>query len=370
MGRCNLTAMGRPIGKIEVDTTQRRELERVSKSHTSQRREILRARIVLERANGSSLEDISERLGVRRRIVGKWCARFERHGLAGLKDAKGRGRPMTIPDATKYRAITEAVTKPPARSRWSTRSMGRKLGISDTTVQRLWQANDIKPHRTRTFKVSKDKRFEEKFWDVIGLYLEPPAKALVLCCDEKSQCQALERSQPGLPLGIGHIRTKTHDYIRHGTITLFAALNYLDGKIISRTAERHTHKQWLDFLKQIDRETPKELAIHLISDNYSTHKHETVRNWLKRHPRIHLHFTPTSSSWMNLVERFFRDLTEDVVREGSFSSTKALVSAINGYLAERNMAPVRYVWKKEGAEILGKIRRAKLALAKSKTSEL
>lgn len=361
--------MGRPIGKLEVDATQRRELERIHKSHTSQRRDVLRARIILERANALSLKDVAEKLGVRRRIVGKWCSRFERFGMAGLKDAKGRGRPGTIPDSIKERAITEAVSKPSSRSRWSLRSMGRQLGISDTTIHRLWQANDIKPHRTRTFKVSNDKQFDEKFWDVIGLYLEPPAKALVLCCDEKSQCQALERTQPGLPLGIGHIRTKTHDYIRHGTITLFAALNYLDGKIISRMAERHTHRQWLDFLVQIDKETPQKLTIHLISDNYSTHKHPAVVKWLKRHTRIHVHFTPTSSSWMNLVERFFRDLTEDVVREGSFTSTKELVSAIDRYLAERNISPVRYVWKKKGAEILEKIRRAKVALGKLDTNE-
>lgn len=237
--------------------------------------------------------------------------------------------------------------------------MAAHAGVSVGTVHHLWRANDIKPHMTRTFKLSNDKHFEEKFWDVIGLYLDPPHKALVLCCDEKSQCQALERTQPGLPLGIGHIRTKTHDYTRHGTVTLFAALDYLDGKIISRTAERHTHRQWLDFLKQIDRETNPHLDLHLIMDNYSTHKHPAVAKWLAKHPRFHPHFTPTSSSWMNLVERFFRDLTVDVVRDGSFKSVKELIDDIQAYLAERNLAPRRYVWRKQGAEILDKIHRAR-----------
>ena len=241
--------------------------------------------------------------------------------------------------------------------------MARHSGLSRSAVQRLWAANDLKPHRTRTFKLSNDPQFEAKFWDVIGLYLNPPDKALVLCCDEKSQCQALERSQPGLPLGVGHIKTRTHDYIRHGTVTLFAALSYLDGKILSRTAEQHTHKEWLAFLKVIERETPSALEIHLIMDNYATHKHPAVKAWLARRPRFHTHFTPTSSSWLNLVERFFRDLTEDVVREGSFGSVRELVRAMETYLAERNLAPKRYVWRKKGEEILAKISRARAAQA-------
>ena len=206
--------------------------------------------------------------------------------------------------------------------------MAKEVGVSRHTVHTIWKRNDLKPHRTPTFKLSKDPKFEQKFWDVIGLYLHPPEKALVLCCDEKTQCQALERSQPGLPLGIGHIRTRTHDYKRHGTITLFAALNYLDGKLISRTEQRHTHVEWLRFLKQIERETPKSLAIHLIV-GYSTHKHERVRRWVDRHPRIHCHFTPTGSSWLNLVERFFADLTSDVIRDGSFRSVPELVAPSN-----------------------------------------
>jgi transposase len=244
--------------------------------------------------------------------------------------------------------------------------MARSVGISATSVRRIWSRNDLKPHRIRTFKVSKDPMFEEKFWDVIGLYLDPPEKALVLCCDEKSQCQALERTQPCLPLGIGNIRTKTHDYIRHGTITLFAALNYVDGKLISRTEEKHTHAEWLRFLKQIDRETPKDLALHLIMDNYCTHKDEDVIKWLDKHPRFKIHFTPTSSSWLNLVERFFADLTQDVVRDGSFESVRELVKDIELYMSERNLNPAPYKWKAKGEEILRKISRAKRALAEQK----
>jgi transposase len=249
--------------------------------------------------------------------------------------------------------------------------MAKAKGVSSHTVQTLWRSNDIKPHLKRTFKLSNDKDFEAKFWDVIGLYLDPPDRALVLCCDEKSQCQALERTQPGLPLRMGLVRTATHDYVRHGTLTLFAALSYLDGKIFRQTAERHTHKQWLAFLKKLDAETPGDLTLHLVLDNYGTHKHPKVKGWIKRRnhgqrkehglERIVLHFTPTSSSWMNLVERFFRDLTVDCVRDGSFTSVKALAAAIETYLQQRDLKPVRYTWSARGAEILAKIKRARAA---------
>ncbi len=241
--------------------------------------------------------------------------------------------------------------------------MAKAAGVSKASVQRLWAANDTKPHLTRTFKLSNDPCFEERFWDVIGLYLDPPEKALVFCCDEKSRCQALERTQPGLPLGIGHIKTATHDYIRHGTLTLFAALNYLEGKLISQITEQHRHQEWLAFLKKIHRETPKDLDIHLIADNYATHKHPEVKAWLAKHPRFHMHFTPTSSSWLNLVERFFRDVT-DRIAEGSFSSVKQLADTIITFLAERNEHPKRYVWKAKGEEILRKIHAAREILSK------
>jgi transposase len=359
---------------------QRAELEALVRAPTTAQRTVRRARLILACGQGRSQEQAAREVGVRRRIATKWCGRFRKLGLAGLADAPGRGRKPALSEALRARVITEATRPPAGRQRHSVRSMARAVGLSVGTVHALWRANDIRPHLTRTFKLSNDRRFEEKFWDVIGLYLHPPDKALVLCCDEKSQCQALERSQPGLPLGVGHIRTRTHDYIRHGTVTLFAALAYLDGKILSRTAPRHTNREWLAFLKQLDQEAPAGLTLHLIIDNYATHKHPNVLRWLawrnRRHeqaqgqPRLVQHFTPTSSSWLNLVERFFRDLTEDVVREGSFGSVRELTQAIERYLAERNLAPRRYGWKKSGAEILAKIQKARRALqAQTQTAQ-
>jgi transposase len=353
--------MARPVRGLEMDSAQRKELEGLVRASTTPQRTVQRARILLACADGLSQQEAARRVGVRRRIVTKWCGRFRKRGLAGLTDARGRGRKPSLSEESRALILTQATRPPKGKTRHSVRSMARTAEVSVGTVHALWQANDIKPHLTRTFKLSNDPQFEAKFWDVIGLYLNPPDKALVLCCDEKSQCQALERTQPGLPLGVGHIQTRTHDYIRHGTVTLFAALSYLDGKILSRTAEQHTHKEWLAFLKMIERETPPGLQIHLIIDNYATHKHPAVNTWLARHPRFHLHFTPTSSSWLNLVERFFRDLTEDVVREGSFGSVPELVRAMETYLVERNLAPKRYVWKKKGQEILAKIARARAA---------
>ena len=240
--------------------------------------------------------------------------------------------------------------------------MARVAGISPASVQRIWAANDIKPHLTRTFKLSKDPNFEEKFWDVFGLYLNPPDKALVLCCDEKSQVQALERTQPGLPLGIGHIRTQSHDYVRHGTVTLFTALDYLQGRLISTIESQHRHQEWLEFLKKINRETPKSLQLHLIVDNYATHKTPEVMAWLEKHPRFKLHFTPTSASWMNLVERFFAEITTRRIRRGSYSSVDDLKAAIYDYLLQHNTRPKPFVWTKSAEDILTRERRALDAL--------
>jgi transposase len=357
--------MARPISTIEVTESEQRELQRRVNAPTVSKRDSLRAAIVLRRSEGRRQVDVADELGVSVACVNKWSQRFERNGLEGLQDLTGRGRPPSISARRVEKVITQVTQPPKPRTRWSVRTMAREVGISPDSVHRIWRANDIKPHLVETFKVSNDKHFEEKFWDVIGLYLDPPERALVLCCDEKSQCQALERTQPGLPLGLGEIRTKTHDYKRHGTITLFAAMNYLDGKLISRTEERHTHVEWLRFLKQIDRETPKQLDLHLIVDNYCTHKEETVRKWLARQPRFHLHFTPTSSSWLNLVERFFGELTQDVIREGSFTSVRQLVQDIETYLDQRNLNPKPYKWKAKGEEILRKIQRAKDTLEKS-----
>ena len=365
--------MARPISILNLTSEQRKELQRIIRRPKATKREMSRAWIILHRADGLSQAQTALKVGVNRPVVIKWEKRFRASGLGGLAEAARSGRKPSV-TATVRQQIIDEVTRPLAGyTRWSSRRMAKAKGVSAHTVQRLWRANDLKPHITRTFKVSKDPHFEQKFWDVIGLYLNPPSKALVLCCDEKSQCQALERSQPGLPLGIGHIKTATHDYTRHGTVTLFAALNYLDGKIIRSTAARHTHKEWLAFLKQIDGETPEDLTLHLILDNYATHKHAKVRAWLKAinartlkahgHERIAFHFTPTSSSWLNLVERFFRDLTVDCIRDGSFTSVPDLVRSIESYLGHRDLEPKRYVWKAEGKAILEKIHRARAALA-------
>jgi transposase len=361
--------MARPISIIELTPSEEAELRRRVRAHTGSKRDSLRASIVLLRSEGVKQAEVARALNVSVACVNKWSQRFERDGMDGLKDKPGRGRKPSIALEVVSRVITEAGKVPKPRTRWTTRTMAKAVSISQSSVHRIWRANDLKPHIVEGFKLSNDPHFEEKFWDVIGLYLNPPERALVLCCDEKSQCQALERSQLGLPLTAGHGRTKTHDYIRHGTITLFAALNYLDGKLISRTEVQHTHVDWLRFLKQIDRETSRDVDLHLILDNYCTHKHQKVQDWLSRHPRFHLHFTPTSSSWMNLVERFFGELTADVVREGSFTSVRDLVMSIEAYLAERNLNPNPYRWRAEGTVILEKIRRARTILENQATMD-
>ena len=375
--------MARPIARFTIDPQQERALRCAARAPSTPQRVAQRCRVLQARGKGLSQANAGRSEGLARNKVGQWERRFAAQGLAGLEDRKGRGRKSTLDVEKKARVLTEITRPPKGRTRWTVRGMARHAGVSVGAVHGLWRANDLKPHRTRTFKLSREPQFEPKFWDMIGLYLDPPQKALVLCCDEpstarqpahfpppkqrgqKSQCQALERTQPGLPLGIGHIRTRTHDYIRHGTVTLFAALSYLSGKVFGLTAPRHTHKEWLAFLKLLDRETPPGLALHLIIDNCATHKHPVVRAWLEKHPCFHLHFTPTSGSWLNLVERFFADLTAQVVREGSFGSVKELAGAIETYLAGRNLTPKPYRWRAKGADILAKIQRARTAQALS-----
>jgi transposase len=362
--------MPRYAQPLVLTDLEAKQLHARVQNRRSTQQEVLRARIVLLGAQQWENRDIAVELETTPHTIGVWRRRFADERLAGLDDAPRSGRPVSLATATVRKVLTTVTQPPKGPSRWSVRSMARHAGLSKSRVQQLWQANDLKPHQVRTSKLSPDPQFEPKFWDVIGLYLNPPQRALVLCCDEKSQCQALERSQPGLPLGLGHIRTRTHDYVRHGTTTLFAALNTLDGRVIARTKTRHTHLEWLRFLRQIERETPPALTLHLIADNYATHKHPVVKAWLARHPRVQQHFTPTSSSWLNLVERFSRDLTEEVVREGSFQSVPALVRTINVWLVERNLQPKRHVWRADGAAILEKINRArgKLEEIKADTS--
>lgn len=355
--------MARPIVKIILKPYEIAELQRRCSAPSTSKRDHLRATIILSRSNNLSQKEVAHQLRVSQVCVSKWTSRFIKNRLEGLFDKAGRGRKSDIPIKKMKAVIEKAMQKPPAsRTRWSVRTMAEEVGVSRCTVNRIWKKNDIKPHRTKIFKISKDPNFETKFWDVIGLYLNPPEKAIILCCDEKSQCQALERMQPGLPLGKGHIKTKTHDYYRHGTINLFAALNYITGEIIQRTEKMHTHVEWLRFLKQIKREIPDELTIHIIADNYSTHKHENVKNWLARNKRFQMHFTPTGSSWMNMVERFFADITNDVIRDGSFTNVKELVASIDEYIINRKQKP--YIWKAEGQKILDKINRARDKLNK------
>lgn len=351
--------MPRTPPDIILDPVQRQQLEALVRASSSSQTEVLRARIVMLAALNWPNEEIAVELQTTEPTVCKWRRRFARYGLAGLQDSFRSGRPAQVP-ATVLNTVLTKVTQPlKGHRRWSCRSMAKQAGISKSWVQQLWFRNDLKPHQMRTFKLSNDQQFEQKFWDIVGLYLSPPQQAVVLCCDEKSQCQALERSQPGLPLGQGQVATRTHDYYRHGTLTLFAALDYLEGKVLAHSTQRQRHQEWIQFLKTIDQEVPMDLEIHLILDNYATHKTPRVKRWLKRHPRFHLHFTPTSSSWLNLVERFFRDLSQDVVLPGSFGSVQELKEAIFGYLDERNLAPKRYVWKAKGEEILAKIKHAR-----------
>ena len=325
---------------------------------------VRRAQIVQMAANGGLNQDIARDLEISRPTVQLWRERFLALRLAGLEqDAPRPGRIPGIPES-KVRAVVEATlhTKPPAATHWSVRTMARAQGISRMAVQRIWKQHNLKPHLVKTFKISRDKHFVEKLYDVVGLYLNPPDKSLVLCVDEKSQIQALDRTQPGLPMKKGRCGTMTHDYKRNGTTTLFAALSMLDGKVIGDCLPRHRHQEFIRFLKKIDVETPSELDLHVIVDNYATHKHKAVEHWLIRHPRFHLHFTPTSASWLNLVERLFSELTQKRLRRGAFDSVKELVAAIGAYLEYRNRTPKPFIWTASVQTILDKVRRGNEAL--------
>lgn len=288
--------------------------------------------------------------------ISKWINRFHLERLTGLFDFPGRGRKVKYDQARKDRIIQDTIIKSPENAtHWSTRKMAEHAKVSYVTIWRIWKENGIKPHILRTFKLSKDPHFEEKLRDVVGLYMNPPEHSLVLCVDEKSQIQALDRTQPGLPLKKGKNGTWTHDYVRHGTCTLFAALNYLEGVIIGKCAERHRHQEYLAFLKQIDRETPVKMSLHLIVDNYCTHKHDKIKKWISRHPRFHVHFIPTSSSWLNLVERFFGKITQDRIRRGVFKSVLQLIDAVHSYIDLHNRNPKPFKWTKPAEQILTKL---------------
>ena len=353
-----------PTPPLQMSDGQREILESLAKSLTAPYRDVTRAKALLLAAEGVANTAIAGRLQVSPSSVVAWRDRFAEEGLAKIGRVRpGRGRKSQIP-AEKIEEIVRLTqeTKPKGETHWSCRSMADVVGVSPATVQRVWSARGLKPHLVKTFKLSNDKRFEEKLVDVVGLYLNPPEKAVVLCMDEKSQIQALDRTQPSLPMKKGRAGTMTHDYKRNGTTTLFAALDVLTGVLIGQCLPRHRNGEFLKFLRRIDREVPKALQIHLILDNYATHKHPNVTAWLAKHPRFHLHFTPTSSSWLNLVERWFREITEKAIRRGVFPSVPDLIAAIEDYLKANNENPKPFVWTATADAILEKVRRGRVVL--------
>ena len=355
---------------IKLTEQEARTLTSWSRGRRTPVRLVRRAKIVLMAAEGRENKAIAELLGMGPRHVSRWRRRFAEKRLGGIvKDAPRGGR-----KATKRNRVTASIIetttqqKPENATHWSTRTLAKHLGVSRTMVHRVWQANGLKPHLAKTFKVSRDKKFIEKVIDVVGLYLNPPERALVLCADEKTSVQALDRTQPGLPLKKGRCGTMTHDYKRNGTTTLFAALDMAEGKVIGTCMDQHRHQEWIKFLDLIDRETPKKLDLHLIVDNYSTHKHPRVKSWLKRHPRFHQHFIPTSSSWLNMVERWFREITDKRIRRGVFKSVRELIQAIQDYIAHHNKDPKPFIWTAKAEDILAKYARAKAMLDKVQTA--
>ena len=356
--------MWAPATKLVIEAEDRRLLETWTRAHNAPQSVAMRCRVILLAADGLANNAIANALGISRPTVLLWRERFAAGGPRALVEmAPGRGRRRTI-TAAKVKRIVNATTQttPPAATHWSCRTLARAQGVSPATVQRIWDAHGLQPHRTRTFKLSRDKRFVEKLTDVVGLYLHPPDKAIVLCVDEKSQIQALDRTQPGLPLKKGRCGTMTHDYKRHGTTTLFAALHVLEGRVIGQCLPHHTNQEFLRFLRQLDRAFPRHLPLHLILDNYGTHTHPNVTAWLATHPRFVLHFTPTSASWLNLVERWFRELTTKRIRRGVFHSVDDLVAVIDTYLRETNKHPKPFVWTASVETILAKIARCKATL--------
>lgn len=336
-------------------------LEAWVRATTTPQRVVLRSRICLLAAEGVANNSIAHRLRTSRPTVLQWRERFKELGPAGLAEDASHGPSSRRLAAETVRSIVDATlqTTPPGATHWSTRTLAEKMGVGHATIARIWDAHGLQPHRVETFKLSRDKRFVEKLTDVVGLYLNPPDKALVLCVDEKSQIQALDRTQPGLPMKKGRCGTMTHDYKRNGTTCLFAALNVLSGKVIGTCYPRHRHEEFLRFLRQINRETPANMNLHLILDNYGTHKHPDVATWMDKHRRFHLHFTPTSSSWLNLVERWFGEITRKRIRRGTFRSVHDLVNAIEEFIRLNNQDPKPFVWTKKVEDILEKVAHCK-----------
>jgi len=350
--------------EVVLTGAERKTLTRWSRGRSTPVRLVLRSRIVLMAADGKLNKDIATELGTDQQTVGRWRKRFADKRLAGIeKDAPRSGRKPTRRSRFARRIVERTTqTVPSNATHWSIRTLAKELNVSESMVCRVWKANGLKPHLARTFKLSNDPHFVEKLIDVVGLYLNPPEHALVLCVDEKSQIQALDRTQRSLPIYPGRCGTRTHDYKRHGTTTLFAAIELAEGQLIGTCMPRHRHQEWIKFLKLIDRETPAALDLHLVVDNYATHKHPKVKAWLSRHRRFHVHFIPTSSSWLNLIERWFRNITDKRIRRGVFKSVEQLIAAIMDYIAQHNENPQTFTWTASAEQILAKVRRARAVL--------
>jgi transposase len=346
---------------LRIRPSDRELLDSLVRTGRTAQRIALRARILLGAADGESNSGLARRLGVTRVTVLHWRAKYETDGVQAVLKDPPRGGGMNRTSETKVDAIVHATlhTTPKDATHWSSRAMARAQNVSQSMVVRIWQAHGLQPHRIETFKLSKDPEFAQKVRDVVGLYLNPPDKALVLCVDEKSQIQALDRTQPALPMRPGNVERHTHDYVRHGTTTLFAALNILDGTVIGRCQPRHTHEEFLTFLEQIQSAVPHRREVHLVLDNYGTHKHPAVRAWFAKHPRFHVHFVPTSSSWLNLVERWFAEITRKRIRRGTFKNVPSLVKAIRDYIRENNREPKPFIWTAPASRILRKVARCK-----------
>src|SRR5271166_2774563 len=356
--------MPAPVAALSLSDSDRRQLQQWASAYGTPQQVALRCRIVLAAADGESENAIAQQLKSNRPTVRLWRARFAQRGLQGLWEvAPGRGRKATYgPEKIQQVIDTTLQSKPKGRTHWSCRSMAQRLGVSKSTVSNIWRSHNLKPHRVKTFKLSRDPHFLEKLTDVVGLYLNPPEQAIMLCVDEKSQIQALDRTQPGLPLKKGRCGTMTHDYKRNGTTTLFAALDTLQGKVVGECHHRHRHQEFLKFLRRLDQEFPGTVPLHLIMDNYGSHKHEKVRQWLKRHPRFVPHFVPTSSSWLNLVERWFGHLDDKAIRRGVFLSVADLQECIEAFLKAWNQSPKPFVWTATVESIQEKLTRCRRTL--------
>jgi transposase len=357
---------GRPKAELMLAQSEREQLQAWAQRRKTAQALALRSRIVLECASGRENLEVAQRLRVTPQTVSKWRGRFVRQRLDGLLDLPRPGRPRTIEDARVEAVIARTLESVPARAtHWSTRSMAREMAVSPSAVSRIWRAFGLQPHRQQTFKLSTDPQFVAKVRDIVGLYLEPPTRALVLCVDEKSQIQALDRTQPILPLAPGVPERRTHDYMRHGTTTLFAALDVATGKVIGQMHRRHRASEFLGFLGTIEANVPADLDVHLVMDNYGTHKTAAIRGWFARHPRFHVHFTPTSASWLNQVERWFATLTQSYIRRGTHRSTRQLEQAIKHYLALNNANPKPFAWTKSADDILASVKRFCLRISET-----